>query len=47
MTPRILAAILLSGAVTVNPTDENAGVVTADMVVDNGVTHGIDAVLIP
>lgn len=36
-----------SGAVTINPNDENASVVTADVVVDNGVIHGINAVLIP
>jgi uncharacterized surface protein with fasciclin (FAS1) repeats len=36
-----------SGAVTVNPNDEGASVVVADVVVDNGVIHGIDTVLIP
>jgi len=36
-----------SGAVTVNPNDEGANVVVADVVVDNGVIHGIDTVLIP
>ena len=36
-----------SGGVTVNPNDENASVVVADVVVDNGVIHGIDTVLIP
>jgi uncharacterized surface protein with fasciclin (FAS1) repeats len=36
-----------SGAVTVNPDDEDASVVVADVVVDNGVIHGIDTVLIP
>lgn len=34
-------------AVTVNPGDENAGVTVPDVVVDNGVIHGIDAVLTP
>jgi uncharacterized surface protein with fasciclin (FAS1) repeats len=36
-----------SGAVTINPNDESASVVTPDVVVDNGVIHGIDTVLIP
>lgn len=36
-----------SGAVTVNPDDEGASVVVPDVVVDNGVIHGIDVVLIP
>jgi len=36
-----------SGAVTVNPNDEGASVVVADVVVDNGVIHGIDTVLTP
>lgn len=33
--------------VTVNPNDENAGVTTPNVNVDNGVIHGIDAVLLP
>lgn len=34
-------------AVTINPNDEDASVTTADVVVDNGVIHGIDTVLMP
>jgi transforming growth factor-beta-induced protein len=37
----------LNGGVTVNPDDEAASVVTADVEVDNGVVHVIDTVLIP
>jgi uncharacterized surface protein with fasciclin (FAS1) repeats len=33
--------------VTVNPADEAATVTTPDVVVDNGVIHGIDVVLTP
>ncbi|PSQ78546.1 MAG: hypothetical protein BRD35_00955 [Bacteroidetes bacterium QH_7_62_13] len=36
-----------SGSVTINPGDENAAVTTADVEVDNGVIHGINAVLTP
>lgn len=34
-------------AVTINPNDEDASVTTPDVVVDNGVIHGIDTVLLP
>lgn len=34
-------------AVTINPNDEGASVTTPDVVVDNGVIHGIDTVLLP
>lgn len=34
-------------AVSVNPGEEDAGVTVPDVVVDNGVIHGIDAVLTP
>ena len=34
-------------AVTINPNDEGASVTTPDVVVDNGVIHGIDTVLMP
>jgi transforming growth factor-beta-induced protein len=37
----------VNGGVTVNPDDEAASVVTADVEVDNGVVHVIDTVLIP
>ena len=36
-----------NGDVTINPNDEDASVTTADVVVDNGVIHGIDTVLMP
>ena len=36
-----------SGAVTINSSDEGASVTTPDVVVDNGVIHGIDTVLLP
>lgn len=36
-----------SGAVTINPGNEGASVTTPDVVVDNGVIHGIDTVLLP
>ena len=40
--------VVRSGSdVTVNPSDENASVVAADVDVSNGVIHGIDTVLIP
>ena len=34
-------------AVTINPNDEDASVMIPDVEVDNGVIHGIDAVLLP
>jgi transforming growth factor-beta-induced protein len=37
----------VNGGVTVNPDDEAASVVTADVEVDNGIVHVIDTVLIP
>jgi uncharacterized surface protein with fasciclin (FAS1) repeats len=36
-----------SGAVTLNPNDEGASVTIPDVIVDNGVIHGIDTVLLP
>jgi len=41
-------AVVRSGdAVTINPNDEDASVTIPDVEVDNGVIHGIDAVLLP
>lgn len=42
-----LTVVRSGDAVTVNPNDENASVTTPDVEVDNGVIHGIDALLFP
>ena len=42
-----LTVVRNAEAVTVNPTEEGASVTTPDVVVDNGVIHGIDTVLLP
>ena len=42
-----LTVVRDGNAVTLNPNDENASVTTPNVEVDNGVIHGIDAVLTP